>query len=96
MTPWKSTVLAMLLVVAPRAGQACSVCFSATDANRAAFILTTGFLTFLPLRLIGGLGWWVRRRYLEHERTAMAQPATSATDAQTALGAIPSPRVAPR
>ena len=42
---------------------ACPVCFSAkNDENRIAFIVTTAFLTFLPLSLIGGGVWWLRRR----------------------------------
>ena len=28
---------------------ACAVCFSGTDENRMAFLLTTGLLTFMPL-----------------------------------------------
>ena len=42
---------------------ACAVCFSGEDANRIAYIATTGFLTFLPLTMVG-LGLWMGRRYI--------------------------------
>jgi hypothetical protein len=42
---------------------ACPVCSSAKDeANRAAFLGTTVFLTGLPIAMIGGLIYWVARR----------------------------------
>ena len=42
---------------------ACPVCFtSANDENRTAFMLMTGFLTVLPLGLIGfAIRWYLRR-----------------------------------
>lgn len=51
----------MLLLVESAA--ACPVCFqSANDENRTAFMLMTGFLTVLPLLLIGfAIRWYVRR-----------------------------------
>ncbi len=49
----------------PAAAPACSVCFSATEENRLAFLLTTIFLTFLPLTLIGAGLWMLRRRALQ-------------------------------
>ena len=61
--------LAALLILAPRAGRACAVCASGSeDANRLAFIFTTAFLTFLPLLMVGGLVWWLRRRAREAEQ----------------------------
>lgn len=42
---------------------ACAVCFSGEDANRIAYIATTGFLTFLPLTMVG-FGLWMGRRYI--------------------------------
>jgi len=46
----------------PTTARACAVCFSANDANRTAFLLTTLFLSTLPLALIGGFLLWLRRR----------------------------------
>lgn len=55
--------LAALLLLAPRASQACYVCMSGRDdETRTAFLLTTVFLSVLPLLFIGGLVWWLRRR----------------------------------
>ena len=58
------SLLALLALASPSASVACSVCQGGTADNRIEFILTTAFLTFLPLGLIGGLVYWFRRRYL--------------------------------
>jgi hypothetical protein len=60
-------VLAVALVLVgvwlPRIAQACYVCMSGrNDDTRRAFLATTGLLTVLPLVLVGGLVWWLRRR----------------------------------
>ena len=78
---------ALAIVFAPEVASACSVCFSGrSDETRIAFIATTAFLTALPLLLIGGLVWWLRRRALQIQqgeraahldRPAEAQPRTS-------------------
>ena len=60
--------LAAPLLLAPRAVHACAVCFGGQEGDtRTAFILTTAFLTFLPLLMIGGLVWWLRRRFRQLE-----------------------------
>lgn len=52
-----------VLALAPRAALACSVCMSGRDdGTRNAFLATTGLLTVLPLIMVGGLVWWLRRR----------------------------------
>lgn len=54
------------IALAPRAALACSVCSAGRDDEaRAAFLGTTALLSLLPLALIGGLAWWVRRRSRE-------------------------------
>jgi len=64
---WLSAV-AVLVVWSPGISQACSVCSTGReDENRLAFILTTAFLTFLPLSMIGGFVWYLRRRHLQLE-----------------------------
>jgi high-affinity Fe2+/Pb2+ permease len=56
----------LALVLYGPAAWACPVCFSAkNEANRTAFVVTTALLTFLPLGLIGGGVWWLRRRARE-------------------------------
>ena len=70
-------VLVALLVLAPRIALACPVCMGGRDdATRAAFLLTTLFLTVLPLILIGGVVWWLTRRArtLEQQRSGGASP----------------------
>jgi hypothetical protein len=65
-------MLALFLV--PVTAQACPVCFSGNgEENRAAFLFTTIFLTSLPLAMIGGVVWWLRRRLLETERERPAR-----------------------
>ena len=63
-----SIVLLALLAaaaVAPDLAHACPVCFDATDENRQAFLVTTVFLTLLPLGMVGGAGLWLRHRAQE-------------------------------
>jgi high-affinity Fe2+/Pb2+ permease len=68
---WIGAVVAALLATAPSVAVACSVCSAGRDdETRAAFLATTGLLSFLPLVLIGGLVWWLRRRARELERAA--------------------------
>ena len=42
--------------------RACPSCASPLEENRQAFVDTTIFLTVLPLFMIGGFIWWLRRR----------------------------------
>jgi len=61
------------LVIAPQVASACAVCTAGRDDETlAAFLGTTAFLSVLPLALIGGFVWWLRRRIraLEAERGA--------------------------
>lgn len=41
---------------------ACSACSSPLEENRQAFVDTTVFLTVVPLMMMGGFVWWLRRR----------------------------------
>ena len=80
MQAWKARFVRIALILtvaglAPSAALACAVCAGGTSDNRIEFILTTALLTFLPLGLIGGVIWYLRRRYL-----ALAnQPPSDAT-----------------
>ena len=81
MTPRRlAGAAAALLAGAPRAAGACAVCLgSQSDLARQAFFGTTMLLTLLPLALIGGLIWWIRRRARqleseERQRLAAAAP----------------------
>lgn len=66
--------LVALLVAAPRIAEACAVCMAGNDeANRNAFLLTTGFLSVLPPALVGGAVWWLRRRARTLREEALAR-----------------------
>jgi hypothetical protein len=57
--------LSMITMVAASAAawaRACPSCASPLEENRQAFVDTTIFLTVLPLAMIGGFIWWLRRR----------------------------------
>lgn len=61
-------------VLVPDAAHACAVCFQAkSDASRVAFIATTAAMTLLPLAVIGGIAWWLRRQFVKAEREASLQ-----------------------
>jgi di/tricarboxylate transporter len=51
----------------PEAAAACSVCYGGGEETRNAFILTTVFLSALPLAMVGSLAWWIWRRMREAE-----------------------------
>jgi len=68
--------LALLVASSPSVAQACAVCFSGrSDEQREAFIFMTGFLTFLPLILLGfGVWAFIRRvRRIEAENDVIAE-----------------------
>jgi hypothetical protein len=70
-------VLLLLVTLAALAAsgqaEACAVCFQAkSDAARIAFIASTAAMTFLPLAVVGGLTWWVRRQFVKADS---AEPA---------------------
>ncbi len=70
--------LLVAVVLSPEIAHACAVCASGTEESRTAFILTTIFLSLMPLVLIGSLIWWVRRRALDWNRAVDAPtPSTS-------------------
>ena len=67
---------AAIFILAPRTVHACAVCFGGQEGDtRTAFIVTTAFLTFLPLLIIGGVVWWLRRRFRQLELDEQAATA---------------------
>ena len=84
--PIAGAALALLVLLAPGVSEACAVCFSGTDENRVAFLVTTGLLTFLPLGIVGAtITWlWRRARRLELERERQSTGARPVTDVSTA------------
>ena len=61
--------------VFPDVAHACPVCFDRDDEARLAFLATTGLLTVLPLGLVAGTGWWLRKRVREVEAQAEREAA---------------------
>jgi len=71
MKTWLALLAAIVLLALPETGHACSVCFSGrSDESRAAFLLTTLFMTGTPLALIAGAALWLRRRANQIARSA--------------------------
>lgn len=66
-------VLVALVWAVPQLADACAVCFDASDENRVAFTLTTAFMTFLPLLMIGGVVSWFWRETVRHEEQRQQQ-----------------------
>lgn len=65
------------VLLAPRLAAACAVCFTGrADETRVAFLATTGFLTGLPLLMVGTLVWWLcrRARQIRDEHESISPP----------------------
>jgi membrane protein DedA with SNARE-associated domain len=53
---------------------ACPSCASPLEENRQAFVDTTVFLTIVPLVMIGGFIWWLRRKIREMDGAPEIHP----------------------
>jgi len=65
---WAAYVAVLVASLADSA-TACPSCASPLEENRQAFVDTTIFLSALPLMMIGGMIWWIRRRVRAMEDT---------------------------
>ena len=63
-------LVARLIAFVADVARACPSCASPLEENRQAFVDTTIFLTVLPLLMIGGLVWWLRRKAREMQDDA--------------------------
>ncbi len=53
--------VAVVVLLAPELSEACPVCNSAkNEESRIAFLVTTAFLSLLPLGLVAGILLWLR------------------------------------
>jgi len=83
-TAVKAALLGLVLVLlAPLDAAACPLCIAAQDKSvQIAYMAASAFMTFLPLGLIGGLVYWLRRRArqlaLEEEAGVIRLPSSSA------------------
>lgn len=55
-----------LLLALPQAAFACAACITSAE-NRMAFVQTAVALSLLPLGMVGGTGFWLRKRSKEVE-----------------------------
>jgi hypothetical protein len=54
----------MLAMLSPTAALPCPVCFSnSSERVMASYVLTAGFMTALPLLIVGVFALWLRRRF---------------------------------
>ena len=58
-----AALVALVALLAPALVLACPVCTqAANDRNARAFNASTALLSFLPLTMIGGSIWWLRKK----------------------------------
>lgn len=62
-----SALAGALLAAAPRVALACPVCVGSSDRNAAAFAATTTFLSALPLAMVFGMFFYLKRRARQAE-----------------------------
>jgi len=73
--------LAAALTLAPGLAGACAVCGAgAEERSNVTFLISTIFLSLLPLAAIGGALWWLRR----HARERLAGEFIDRDDLRTA------------
>ncbi|MCH2119343.1 MAG: hypothetical protein MK161_16800 [Pirellulales bacterium] len=56
-------ISSLVLTALPGWAWACAVCGSQDEKSAGAYLAMTIFLSLLPLSLIGGVGYWLWRRY---------------------------------
>ncbi len=56
-----AAVLALTGLLAPESAVACSVCIDPNEDSRTAFNITAVALSLLPMVMVGGLVFWLRR-----------------------------------
>lgn len=52
----------------------CAVCGVGEDESTAAFMISTAMLTFTPLFVLGGIGYFVYRRFQTKEPVSLESP----------------------
>ena len=62
---WIPVLVLVLLAVLPDVAHACPVCFDPRDQSNGTFLASTAFLSLFPLGMLGGVGFWLRKRVRE-------------------------------
>lgn len=61
--------LALIGAISATPASACSVCFVSSEATMMAYYGTAIALSLLPIGMVGGLAYWVYRKYKSHDAT---------------------------
>ena len=77
---WLASLIVLFAASAAEVAHACPTCASPLEENRQAFVDTTILLTVLPLAMIGGFVWWLRRKARSVEPPQIAVPDTLLRD----------------
>ena len=74
LTACMAAAVVLIVCLLPEVAHACPVCGQAKEESQLAFIVTTAFMTLLPLTLIGSLGYylWRRMKHIEAEEARAA------------------------
>ena len=92
-----AAAVAALAWLTPALALACPVCIGANEANRDAFLLSTVFMSLVPLAMIGGLvGFLVLRARRAGESDGAALEITPSASAEGAPIAATTDRGDPR
>ena len=64
---WNLALGAVAMAWSADLAYACPSCTSPLEENRQAFVDTTIFLTVVPLLMMGGFIWWIRRKLRDRD-----------------------------
>lgn len=59
---WVPLLVLALLAFLPGVAHACPVCFDPRDQSNGTFLVSTAFLSLVPLGMLGSVGLWLRNR----------------------------------
>ena len=71
---YRFPIIALLLSWAPAAAQACSACILADPKTSATYLKMTLVMSALPLALLGGVTYWLWRRYSPRSKASRRAP----------------------
>ncbi|MBW2712593.1 MAG: hypothetical protein JRC77_02470 [Deltaproteobacteria bacterium] len=78
--PFVLSFLVLVFSLAPDVAEACAVCAPTDEEEvRTAFIVSTAFMTFFPLLVLGSVVWWIRGRYKAMSQTQAAASVESSS-----------------
>jgi hypothetical protein len=69
---YRLPIATALFSVIPAAAHACSACILADPKTSGTYLKMTLMMSALPLGLLGGVGYWLWKRYSPQRRTAGA------------------------